>query len=119
MAILDGIEVQIQVVGRPSIEYDDPESATEPHSANLCTVKYIEAAPGATFSIYLSTRSGFTFEGGNLLHTKIELDNRTPTSYLLRRDHLPYDMKRLTTFCEESGKWMESSLAFGSLSVGT
>ena len=54
MAILDNIEVYITSNGGVLTEYDDPDEHV-PHDTKS-TTKFIEAIPGAKFSIEISVK---------------------------------------------------------------
>ena len=72
MAILDNIEIRIKSNGRFLDEYNEPDESTT-HDLDT-TTKYIEATPGAKFSIEVLVRAGYLFHGGDCLIVDRRMD---------------------------------------------
>ncbi|MCJ1363319.1 hypothetical protein MMC16_002426 [Acarospora aff. strigata] len=89
MAILDNIEIRIKSNGRFLDEYNEPDESTT-HDLDT-TTKYIEATPGAKFSIEVLS---------------IALDSLGKSPYVM-----------ICIFDNQSGQWKKALFSFGQVEI--
>lgn len=123
MAVLDKVEVQIKCNGQVLPEYDDPE-ATGP-SDGLIITKYIEAIPGAQFSIDATLPKGYQFHGANAARITLRMDglnrahstvDKDPKSNTVTKPETR-SFRYETIFDEKSAKWRQASFQFGDIEI--
>ncbi len=125
MAILDNIEVRIKCDGEILAEYDDPDEDA-PHDTRT-TTKFIEATPGAKFTLEVSIMPGYSFHGTDGVYISRRMDGQRCNPSMISKS--PRDAsvthsftKKIdsdTQFDDESGQWLKSWFTFGQVEIRT
>ena len=120
MAILSGFEVRIKSNGQYLTEYNDPASNAQDDGDEID--KYIEAVPGAQFSIEIAVTKKFGYAGADAVHAGYKIDGLKRRWYLFSNRRLgitPSHSLRDEAFIrKETGRCERAKFAFGQLSTG-
>ncbi|KAI9882473.1 MAG: protein kinase rio1 [Watsoniomyces obsoletus] len=116
MVKIKGIDIRVKCNGQFLTEYDDDAGQDDAaHDGPL--VKYIEAIPGAKFSVLATLSSEFGYYSANSVAASFQVDNHDRQQFLVGR--YPFgvsvEVSSQQYLCKQSSLYKEADLAFGTV----